>query len=210
MTFLKFLLMFLMLKKFFFNEIELEIFDKVYYPREDSILLAQTLNEKKLKNKKCIEIGCGSGLISIVMAKLGAFVVSTDIDKYALMNTEKNSIKNKVFLTIKKSDLFDKIKEKFDFIVFNPPYLPNCENMIYTKNIKHQLFGGKTGRELIEQFLKQSKNRLNKNGKIFFQISTLTGKEKVIEICRKNNFSIKIIKRKKIPWEELMIFELVS
>jgi release factor glutamine methyltransferase len=200
-----------MTEKFFFNGIELEVPDTVYYPREDSILLAEALSSYNIRGK-CLEMGCGSGLSSIVMARAGGDVTAVDVDEEAILAIKKNAEINGVSLDVVKSDLFDEIdkNEKFDLITFNPPYLPEGQEdyMKYLKDIKHQVFGGKTGREIIARFLKEAGFHLNKNGKILLQISTATDIEKTIDMCNEHGFSASVIARKKIPWEELVVIEI--
>ena len=198
------------MKKFLFHDLELDIPDDVYYPREDSVLLAEVLDDLMLKNKNCLEMGCGAGLSSIVMAKKEASVTSVDVDVEAVKAVKHNSDKLSLNITALQSNLFNNINDKFDLITFNPPYLPDGQEqyMKYLEDVKHQLFGGKTGREIIEKFLEESKSHLKKNGKILLQISTITGENEVLELCYDFGFRTKILKRKKIPHEELMVIEL--
>ena len=70
------------------------------------------------------------------------------------------------------SNLFSKVKEKFDVILFNPPYLQ--ENKKEDEESKLATTGGKEGSEIVNKFLEQVKKHLNKNGKIFLLTSSLT------------------------------------
>lgn len=196
--------------KFQYKDIELEVPDTVYYPEEDSLLLLETVEKSDLKRKIFLEVGCGSGLISIVMAKKGCDVTATDIDKNAVLATKKNAERNGVRVIVKQSDLLSSVKEKFDLIVFNPPYLPEDENDSHLGDVKVQLIGGATGREVIERFLKQANSCLNESGKILLLISSLTGEKEITKMCKKYGYGASAIKRKKIPWEELMVLELVQ
>jgi len=62
-------------EKFYYKDIIIEVPDEVYYPREDTLLLAKVLEKEELKGKKCLEMCCGSGFLSVLMVKLGADVV---------------------------------------------------------------------------------------------------------------------------------------
>jgi release factor glutamine methyltransferase len=85
--------------------------------------LLEHLSQLDLKSKSLLELGCGSGLISIHAAKQGAVVTSSDINKTALSALERNARANHVDLTILHSDLFGNLPQiKFDVIVINPPY----------------------------------------------------------------------------------------
>lgn len=187
--------------KFYYKEIVLEIPDSVYYPREDSLLLAKILEKEPLKGRY-LDMGCGSGFLAILMAK-SADVTAVDINKEAIKATKENAEKNNVKIKAFVSDLFSFVDESFDLIVFNPPYLP-------TKDESEQWSGGKSGREVIEKFVHQAGNHLEKNGKILLLISSLTGEKVVLDLFSNNGFSASIIARKKVPWEELMVIEALA
>ncbi len=83
----------------------------------------QYLDKINLQDKEFLELGCGSGLISIVAAKKAAKVTASDINQIATRFLKKNSHQNKVSLNIIHSDLFTDIPlQKFDVIAINPPY----------------------------------------------------------------------------------------
>jgi len=195
-------------EKFYYNDIIIEVPEEVYYPREDTLLLAKILEKEEIKGKKCLEMCCGSGFLSVLMAKRGGKVVAADINEKAVEATRNNAEKNSVKVDAVVSDMFENIKEKFDLIVFNPPYLPDVDFNLKRENIERQWSGGKTGREVIKKFVKDAKKFLNKNGKIIMIISSLTGENETKELLKKNKFNVKEIAREKIPWEELIVFSI--
>jgi len=209
--------------KFFCNEIIIDVSDDVYYPREDTEMLIEIIKKLNLKGKKVLEVCCGSGILGIVAAKNGAIVTAVDINPDAVKTTQENAKNNYVILSTLVSDLFQKIKEKFDLIVFNPPYLPDemdleivakirkdkGTNHLEETNILRQWSGGKTGRELVEKFVKDAKKYLKDKGKIIMVISSLTGENEVLELIKRNNLFPTILERQKIPWEELIVIEAI-
>ncbi|MEM7819335.1 MAG: methyltransferase [Candidatus Aenigmatarchaeota archaeon] len=186
--------------KYFYKDITLEVPENVYYPLEDSELLSDIIEKINVKNKKVLDMGCGSGFLAILLAKKGAIVSAVDINQDAVNVTKKNAKMNDVKIDVMQSDLFEKIKENFDLIIFNPPYLPIEEDDITYS-------GGKSGRKTIKKFIINAKKFLNKNGKIILLISSLTNENEVIKLFEKNKMKVKILKRKKIPWEELIVIE---
>jgi len=168
----------------------------MYSPKEDSFLLLNNL-KKYIKPKiKFLEIGAGSGIISKQAKKLGAEVLAVDIDNEAVKKMKKQ-------IPIIKSDLFRNLKnQKYDLIVFNPPYLPEHK---YDK--KKDTSGGKKGDETIIRFLKQAKNHLNNNGKILLISSSLTPMEKINKILDKD-YKNKTIDKKKLFFEQLYLYEI--
>lgn len=89
-------------------------------------LLIKRIQKEKLKGKTILELGMGSGLISLLAAKNGAHVLATDINPKAIENLRKNAASNKLKIEIMESDLFDAIpiERHFDFILINPPFYP--------------------------------------------------------------------------------------
>jgi release factor glutamine methyltransferase len=76
-----------------------------------------------LKNKKVLELGAGSGLISAVACRVGAEVTATDVNPAAIDSMSQSKIYNNLDFTVISSDLFDNLfKQTFDFIFINPPY----------------------------------------------------------------------------------------
>lgn len=70
-----------------------------------------------------LELGAGSGLISIFAAGRGARVTATDINPVAIQYLEKNRQLNLTNIGIIQSDLFEHIpSQEFDIIAINPPY----------------------------------------------------------------------------------------
>ena len=75
--------------------------------------------------KQVLELGCGSGIISLYAKQKGATVTASDINKIALSYLEEASKTNQLPIRCIYSDLFDNLKgNHFDFIVINPPYYP--------------------------------------------------------------------------------------
>lgn len=86
-------------------------------------LLLNHISNYNLTGKKVLELGAGSGLISIYCKKNGAIVTASDISENAVRNLEINSAGNSSPITIIRSDLFDNIPvNDFDMIIINPPY----------------------------------------------------------------------------------------
>ena len=187
--------------------LEFDIPDFVYYPQEDSLLLAEVIEKisKNFKGKKILEIGCGSGFISVLLAKLtGDMITATDINPKAVENTVYNAKINHVKIKAKQSNLFNKINKRFDIIIFNPPYIPVKDKNI-NKELRQQwsVFDG--NENIIRKFIMESKKYLARNGKIILLFSSLN--RDIPEILKANGFNIKILGKQKIDWEELFVIE---
>jgi len=116
-----------------FKEIKAVVLPGVFFPHFtiSTKLLMQFLETKNLENKSFLELGCGTGIISVLAAKKNARVVSSDINSSAIENAKLNAKKNGVEIATYFSDLFvDLPQQQFDFIVINPPYYPKAPETV--------------------------------------------------------------------------------
>ncbi len=172
----------------------------IYEPSDDSFLL-QKYVIKYSKNKDVLDIGSGSGIQAISAKKVGAkSVLATDINKKAV-----NYISS-LGITAIHSNLFSNIKEKYDLIIFNPPYLP--KDKLEDKKTSIITSGGNRGDELTLKFLNQAKNHINKNGFILLIISSLSPFERIEKKIKSLDFRFKILESKKLFMERLSVLEI--
>ncbi len=178
---------------------DIHILESVYSPREDTLLLAKNIP----KGKKALEIGCGSGLVSLCAAKKADSVLGVDINPVAVRCASENAKRNKVAnCTFKVSALFSAVSGRFDVILFNAPYLPKEGK--FDEGIEALAWcGGNTGREAIAGFLDGCGAHLNPKGAIAVILSSITGLDEVLDLFRKNGFAPFAIVKEKIPFEEL-------
>ncbi len=175
----------------------------IYQPSEDSYLLQFVIKDFEIKkNSKCLDMGSGSGIQAETLISKGIAQKNlTLID----VNTEAIRLLKKKFKdsNVIESNLFSnpKIKkEKFDLIIFNPPYLP--ENPNEDKESQIATTGGKEGSEIINKFLKQSKKHLEKDGRILLLTSSLT--KGIIW----NGYKKKLLAEKKLFMEKLKVWNI--
>lgn len=134
----------------------------VLIPRpETEILVEKSID--MLKNiqgkKRVLEIGTGSGIISVMLALLveEIEIVAVDINEKALQLAQKNANKHNVQNRISfiKSDLFENVVGEFDMCISNPPYIAN--DFTLPKNVSYEpsnaLFGGEVGDELLKEII---------------------------------------------------------
>lgn len=143
------------------TNLSVRVDEEVYEPSDDSYLLIDLLNIEE--EDEILEVGCGSGIISLHCAKAGADVTAVDISEEAIRITKKNAERNDLDINVKYSDLFSSVeKSDWDGIIFNPPYLPKRKNM----EVDPRWDGGKKGTEVLLRFLYDAKNYLNNHGNI--------------------------------------------
>ena len=157
------------------SSIKIRVIEGVYDPANDSYLLIEIIDAKGCKN--ALDMGCGTGIVALHLAKHGCNVTACDVNEKAVENTLLNARINNLRLKVIKSNLFESIYGKFDIIAFNPPYLP-------TRGEDITWDGGEGGVEVIDKFLSQAYKYLSDRGKIYMVVSSLTDMDPIIEKYR--------------------------
>jgi release factor glutamine methyltransferase len=134
---------------------------------ETELLIDEVTKNIKDKNRDMTfaEIGVGSGIISIMLAKAlpNAKFIAVDISEAALeiakRNIEKFNLQNRIELRL--GSLLDPIDEQIDYLVSNPPYIANDAKLESNLSYEPQnaLFGGEVGDELIKELLDEALKR---------------------------------------------------
>jgi len=168
----------------------------IYNPGEDSFLLAKYV--KKYAKGKILDIGTGSGILAEIALENTKDVLAVDINEEAVEYCKKKGI------NCVKSDLFSNIKGRFDVIIFNPPYLPKDGDE--DDEIRIITTGGEKGYEIIERFIKKSKNHLDRDGIILIVFSTLTGD--VESLIKKYGYKFELLEEKSLFFEKLKVLKL--
>ncbi len=167
----------------------------IYEPEEDSFLLSEQVREHAIG--VVLDMCSGSG-IQAENAVKAEKIVCADIN-----NESVAQLREKGFHAV-KSDLFSSIKDKFDTIIFNPPYLPTDEKEDEDSAVNTT--GGKTGAETIERFLKDAKKYLNTGGKVLMVYSSLT--PGIEELIKKHGYASKKLSEEKLFQETLYVVML--
>jgi len=114
------------------------------------------------RREKALDMGCGSGILSLILAKFFKKVIAVDIDPFAVrctvLNAYLNGCRRRIVAFI--SDLFSKVeRDYYDMIVFNTPYLINSEpyDSAYSGSLK-----------LIREFILNAKEMISPQSKILF------------------------------------------
>lgn len=164
-----------------FMKLNFYVDENVLIPQPDTEILVEevlSICDNKDLNYNILDMCTGSGAIGISVAKYiqNSKVLMADISNKALKIAEKNTIKNDVKNKCKfiKSDMFVNIKEKFDIIVSNPPYIKTEVISILDKEVKSEpiiaLDGGKDGLEFYKIIANNAWKCLIKNGVLALEI----------------------------------------
>jgi release factor glutamine methyltransferase len=186
-----------------FYGLELKVNPSVLIPRPETEILVETIieNHKDKENLKILDIGTGSGNISIALAKhlnnceITAIDINEDAIKTAGANASFNKVEGQIHFI--KKDILNGNKisdEKFDIIVSNPPYIalnefPSLQPELKEFEPKSALTDFSDGLKFYEKIVKDARNILLKpNGHLYFEL----GKDqhsKVEEFFKQNKFS---------------------
>lgn len=157
--------------------LELFVEEGVLIPRfETEILIDRAVNLKK-EFKKILDIGTGTGLIAIALAKefKNAEIIGLDINPKAIDLAKKNARHHKVDnIKFIESDLFSNLKEKdFDLIISNPPYIDKNLKKSLQKELTYEddraLYSGSSGLDLIRKIIIESRD-LSKEFNLLLEI----------------------------------------
>lgn len=169
-------------------------------------LIKKNLNE----NIKVLDIGTGSGCISIALKKEipGLDITAVDISEDALVVAKNNALENNCEINFIKSDLFNNIDDKYDLIISNPPYISYDEQImdIVKKNEPHlALYAKNNGLYFYEEIIKNSSNYLNDKNIIAFEIGYLQANE-ITKMAHKYYPNSNIIIEKDMQEKDRFVF----
>lgn len=189
-----------------FYFLDLYINEDVLIPRPETENLVDIILKSKIKPVNVIEIGTGSGAISIALSKnlsknIKSKFLSIDISEKALkiakLNAKKNLVDN---ITFKEVDIkYLKSNELFDLIVSNPPYINSKQIRYLGKSVKHHepilaLDGGIDGLDIVRDILNFSKTHLSKEGEIYLEINSKRQYESIKKEFKSTFKTIKLLK----------------
>ena len=213
-------------------------YDNVYSPSDDSYLIIEYLKKNIDENhfdginlkdiEYILDLGTGTGIIAIFLqilklqySNFNPKIYASDILEEAITCAKLNEKKNKINkeITFLLSDLFisfpKSLRNSFNIIIFNPPYLPSSELRKENENkinIDYSWNGGVKGYEILIRFLKSAKNYLNltKSHSIYCVTSSRTD---LVELNKKINalgYMNEIIEKKHIFFEDILLNKLTS
>lgn len=173
----------------------------VYPPSEDSILLIECLDVRK--GERVLEIGCGSGVVSIHCASNGCDVTSVDINPYAVELTGSNFYRNGLKGDVSVSDVYSNVEGRFDTIIFNLPYLPTEDDIGI---ISKAWDGGSDGMGPLPELLNGAPEHLLPNGRVVIVVSSLMDKNALDNAL--SGLEVKVLGELPLFFEVLRVLEI--
>ena len=138
--------------------------------------LLENINFEELKGD-ILDFGCGYGPIGIILSKLTNLEIDMlDINERSLDLAKQNSKLNNTKTNIFKSDIYENVTKKYDFIITNPPI--------------------RVGNEILHKILFEAKNHLKENGKMYLVVNKDQGAKSLVKKLE-NYYNVQIIGKNK-------------
>ncbi|MCD4817226.1 MAG: peptide chain release factor N(5)-glutamine methyltransferase [Candidatus Cloacimonetes bacterium] len=182
------------LNEAYFWGLKFYVDSNVLIPRPETELLIENVLKNHSGKISILDIGTGSGAISIALATElpKADIYASDISSDAIKVAKKNAIYHKTPINFVYSNLFENISTKFDVIISNPPYISEQEYLCLSEEItryepKSALVAQNDGYFFYDNILSQAEQHLKEKGKIYFEIGSEQS-NKIKELARKYGF----------------------
>ena len=188
---------------------ELDVPPTVFHPKifVTSSFFARFLQSLDLSGQTVVEVGCGSGILSLSAARAGATsVVALDINPAAVQAARINAKKNNLpQVTSLHSDLFSALpaNKTFDVIICSPPSFSGEPR----DDADRAWHAGPGYRDILPLF-DQAAQRLNENGKMYLLISSDTNRRLIDHLIELADLEAKEVARRSVFLEAFHLFEL--
>jgi methylase of polypeptide subunit release factors len=180
---------------------DLRVGDATFRPSTISSLLADALHFKP--GSVVVDVGCGSGILSIIAAKLGASKVygvdaAAETVEVAAANAEAHGVSD--IVEFAQGDMFGPLEEdlRADVVIGDVSGIPD-EIASASGWFPSGLSGGPTGAELPMRMIDESKRLLKKGGRLFLPTGTLQDEKSILDRARAVFGSIKQLTERNIP-----------
>jgi release factor glutamine methyltransferase len=162
-------------------------------PAEDTFFLAEYI--KSEKGHTALEIGTGAGYLAKILKENFDCVVATDIDPEALKDQAD------VSWDVVCCDGASALGAKFDLVVCNLPYLPS------DRIVDRTVDGGPEGLLIPSKIIESAIHCIKPCGKFVYLTSSLANYKKLISYTESFGFSVKVVAKKRLFFEEMMLIE---
>lgn len=178
----------------------IKVDERALIPRPETEILAETVVKSAENGDKILDMCTGSGCIAVSVAKNCAdknvTVTAADVSDAAIMLAKENAEANGVKVNFVQSDLFDKVRGRFNIIVCNPPYVKSGEIPALQREVREfepkiALDGGADGLDFYRRLAKEVKSYLAKGGMLMLECGE-GQTEEILKLFGKRDYAIVI------------------
>lgn len=178
---------------------------EVYPPKPASFLLAEAALEVVGSKDNFLEVGTGSGIVAIAVAKFvnGAKVTASDVSREAINVTNTNARLNGVKIKTIVGDLYKPFQGKsFDVIAVHPPAVPYPPRKTWglSGGMTIATNGGLDGSNLVIKSISQAVKHLKPKGKLLLLLPHWSNVKKAYEELIKNYASVSRLSKKEVEF----------
>lgn len=173
-----------------------DVFSPKYFT--DSLWFAEEL-PAIVGNKSFLEMGPGSGIISLYCADAGARVVAIDINPAAYRNTRINAERYGFPIDVREGDVYNALapEEKFDFIFWNHPFNNWDESVsILARAGIDRRYGG------LRRYVHEARAHLTAGGVLLLGTSDMAQTSEIETIAKENSYRLIPIRSEELPIED--------
>lgn len=153
--------------------------ERVLIPRQETELLCETALERihNYGYRDVLDLCTGSGCIAIALQAIaGVCVTACDNSRDALAVAKENAELNEAEVTFVESDMFDGIRDAYDLITCNPPYLSRPDMERLQKEVTYEpaaaLYGGEDGLDFYRRIADGYRPHLKPGGTLLLEIGS--------------------------------------
>lgn len=179
---------------------KLKVDERVLIPRPETEELVMMAIAAAEEGNSVLDLCTGSGAIAIAMykelEKVGRKVRMTavDISDEALELAKENADLNNADVLFVQSDLFSRIRGRFDLIVSNPPYIPTAVIDTLQKEVKDfeprlALDGGADGLEIYRKIASEAPKYLTRGGTLMMEVGEDQASE-IVKMFKGNSYAM--------------------
>ena len=179
---------------------KIKVDERVLIPRPETEELAMLVVGVAEEGQSVLDLCTGSGAVAIATYKeLEKYnrkvkMTATDISAEALALAKENAEANEADILFIQSDLFSRIRGRFDIIVSNPPYIPSAEIDTLQREVQAYeprlaLDGGADGLDFYRKIAQESGKYLNRGGMIILEVGQGEAQE-VVKLFKSASYSM--------------------
>jgi release factor glutamine methyltransferase len=192
-------------RSYAYKGLKIKVYKNVFHPGlfRSTKVFARWLESKHVAGANILELGCGSGLLSLIAARKGATVCAVDINPTAVENIIQNAKLNHLDITAFISDLFLNVPLKqFSMVLINPPFFPKAPETDYD----HAWFCGENF-EYFQRLFSQLKDR-PPGEKYYMILSDSCDRREISNIATSNGYRLHVVYNENVLGETLLTYEI--